>query len=135
VLGENGIFLAGQLRDIPSDMLMVLGVPLDLIRPIALAMNNHLEDEEVEDEDVKMQGCEEFDVCKLCRNPFAEGPKEMLDCLHVFCKSCLKAFIEEKITKKEQKIQCVVCSGDISQAIMNVKHRDCSRFDTNSFAQ
>jgi hypothetical protein len=68
MMGENGVVLAGQLRGLQGEVLGMLGVPLALVPKVIQALDDSKED---------------FDLCKICRNPFAEGHKDMLDCMHV----------------------------------------------------
>ncbi len=71
ILADNGIVLAGQVMEISPDMMNLLGIPNTLIT--AIKNYKHTPEDIVED----------FELCKICRNPFALGQKDMLDCLHI----------------------------------------------------
>jgi hypothetical protein len=145
-MSENGFIFVKQLNEFPEDMLSILGLPENLVKPVSLAMKNQLtavaaaslvvkqpppvvspkpvigggnpppyqevakpkSPPKVDPVDQKwgppidpngndlppymgnLQPGEsqasndglEFGTCKLCKDPFAEGAKEMLDCMH-----------------------------------------------------
>lgn len=150
-LGENSLVFTKQLREMDAEVLSYLGMPENLVEPVRLALSGRLDKKSAakfsnfqKPGEVKLMPIEakfvdelpsymagiissdssydaDFDICKLCRNPFASGPKEMLDCVHLFCRTCLVEFIMKQVNSKSvSSLKCPVakCNGDIPQNLI-----------------
>tara|TARA_B100001093_G_scaffold91781_2_gene83909 strand:- start:765 stop:1763 length:999 start_codon:yes stop_codon:yes gene_type:complete len=63
------------------------------------------------------------DICSICFDPLDEGPTQILDCKHIFHRSCIKKFRETAIAPR-----CPICRGSLPPTSDMIAMQAWSRF-------